>query len=268
MRYAGDVVEDSQSYVLALLEQCYCRLQYHPGWREIPGVSFRIDAPDEERMHQLKLPEAAGFRVSAIAGAAFAMDELVLLFEPLSGEIPHAAQLQELAGTFAKGLSSARSRRSFYLRLPNACYQFYASDYFRGWQAILSPRFNPDIFHGPWTRPAAEFIRRERQLVAQALDDPVVYKANNLDFLRTFWKFLELAIIEVTARNNEIVFAQTPEAVVRGLRHANLRARAISRTLRRRLPRRSLRRSGRYRQARSRRRSIFEEHQSCPLSTS
>jgi hypothetical protein len=222
LRYVGDVIEDSQGYVLALLEQCYCGLQYHHGWREISSVSLRIDAPEEERMHQLQLPETAGFRVTTSAGAAFAMDELVILFEPLLGEIPSATDLQELASVYAGALSPSRSRVSLYLRLPHACYQFYASDYFRGWQAILSPRFNPDLFHGSWTRPAVEFVRRERQLLAEALDDPVVYKANHLDLLRTFWKFLELAIIETTSKSPEIVFAQTPEAVMRGLAQLNL----------------------------------------------
>lgn len=222
LRYPGDALEDSAAYLLPLLEHCYCRLAYHPGWREVPGVSIRIDAPEEERMSGRELPEAAGFRVTTITGAAFAMDELVLLFEPISGEIPRASELREIASAFATALPPARSRASLYLQLPHACYQFYASDYFRGWQAILSPRFSPDLLGGPWTRPAAEFIRRERQLLAEALDDPVVYKANHLDLLRTFWKFLELAIIETTSKNPEIVFAQTPEAVVRGLARLNL----------------------------------------------
>jgi hypothetical protein len=222
LRYAGDVVEDSQLCLLPLLEQSYCRLGYHPGWREISGVSLRIDAPQEERVHGHALPEATGFKVAFVSGAAFAMDELVLVFDPVSGEIPRASQLRELASVCAPALSPSRSRVSLYLRLPHACYQFYASDYFRGWQAILSPRFNPDLFQGVWTRPAAEFMRRERQLVAQALDDPVVYKANNLDFLRTFWKFLELAVIEASVPSGEVVFAQTPEAVLRGLAQLNL----------------------------------------------
>jgi len=222
LRYDGDVLEDSQSYVLALLEQAYCRLGSHSGWREIPGVRLRIDAPDDERMHSFEWSEASGFRVSSASAAAFAMDELVLLFEPVAGEIPQAADLQKLASTYAKALSPSRSRVSLYLRLPNACYQFYASDYFRGWQAVLSPRFNPDLFLSSWTRPAAEFMRRERQLMAQALDDRVVYKANNLDFMRNFWKFLELAVIEATSKGREVVFAQTPEAVVRGVVQSNL----------------------------------------------
>ena len=230
LRYAGDVLEDSQSYVLALLEQSYGRLAFHPGWVDIPGVSLRVDAPDEERMHPQsrpggEWPEAPGFRVSPVSGAVFAMDELVLLFEPVSGEIPRAADLREIARAYEGAPAPTRSRVSLYLRLPRACYQFYASDHFRGWQAILSPRFNPDVFAGPgsvWTRPAAEFIRLERQLLVQALDDPVVYQANHLDFLRTFWKFLELALIEATAQRREIVFAQTPEAVMRGLAHLNL----------------------------------------------
>jgi hypothetical protein len=222
LRYSGNVVEDSQSYVLALLEQAYYRLGSHSGWREIPGVSLRIDAPADERMHSFELPDATGFRVGSVSAVAFAMDELVLLFEPVSGEIPRASELQKLASACAQAASPGPRRVSLYLRLPNACYQFYSSDSFRGWQAILSPRFNPDLVHGVWTRPAAEFIRRERHLVAQALNDPVVYKANNLDFLRTFWKFLELAVIEASTPSGEVVFAQTPEAVLRGLNQLNL----------------------------------------------
>ncbi len=222
LRYAGDIVEDSQSYVLALLEQAYGGLRCHPGWREIPGVSVCIDGPDEEQFYRTALPEAPGFRVSAVSAAAFAMDELVLLFEPVSENIPQARALQQLASVYIQLLAPGRSRVSLYLRLPNACYQFYVSDYYRGWQAILSPGFNPDLFRCGWTRPAAEFVYRERQLMAQALDDPVVYKANHLDFLRTFWKFLELAVLEATARRGEVVFAQTPEAVMRQLSQLSL----------------------------------------------
>src|SRR5580658_3618732 len=227
LRYAGNIVEDTQSYLLALLEQTYGRLPSHPGWREIPGVSLRIDAPDAERIHRIELPEVAGFRVASVSGAAFAMDELVFLFEPISGKIPRASDLQEIASLRPKPMTHLRSRVSFYLRLRNACYQFYTSDDFRAWQALLSPRFNPDVFlsaglAAAWTRPAAEFVQMERRLIAQALDDPVVYKANHLDFLRTFWKFLELALIEAKARRGEVVFAQTPEAVMRVLSRLNL----------------------------------------------
>jgi len=188
----------------------------------MPGVSVRLDGRVEEQLHRIELPEVPGFRVSAVSAAAFAMDEVVLLFEPLSGSIPKARELQDLASAYVKALAPSRSRVSIYLRLPKACYQFYASDYYRGWQAILSPGFNPDLFKNGWTRPAAEFVRRERQLMAQALDDPVVYKANHLDFLRTFWKFLELAVIEATVLRGEVVFAQTPEAVMRALAQLSL----------------------------------------------
>jgi hypothetical protein len=222
LRYSGDVVEDSQDYLLALLEQSYCRVRRHPAWREPLGVTLQTDAPEFERLTPRDFPASAGFRMTAVSATAFAMDEIVLLFEPVSNEVPKASDLRQLVSAYVKRLAPGCRRLSLYLRLPNACYQLYASDYFRGWQAILAPGFNPDIFGGAWTRPAAEFIQRERQLMAQALDDPVVYKANNLDFLRTFWKFLELVVVEGTARRSEIIFAQTPEAVTRGLAQLNL----------------------------------------------
>ncbi|MGD0619110.1 MAG: hypothetical protein ABSB67_15795, partial [Bryobacteraceae bacterium] len=70
-----------------------------------------------------------------------------------------------------------------------------------------------------WTESCAAFIRQERLLLADALDDPVIYKANDLDFLRMVWKFLDLVIAGRSAASGEAVFAQTPEAVLRGLRH-------------------------------------------------
>jgi hypothetical protein len=81
---------------------------------------------------------------------------------------------------------------------------------------------NPDVFSPGktaevWTAPAAGFVRQERLLLSEALNDPVVYKANNLDFLRMVWKLLELVVVEHSAAKGEVILAQTPEAVLRGL---------------------------------------------------
>jgi predicted nucleotidyltransferase len=226
LSYRGDIVEDVESFLPAFLEQCYRQLALRPGG----GVKLRVDSPEQEHLHQREAiaglvrgdagPQWA--RISVVCGTAFAMDELVLFFEPSQGVPPNAAELRRLARVCAEKLGERRSRLSLYLRLPSVAVQFYAQDYFRGWQAILSPMCHPDMFSecepGPWTAPGAAFIRQERLLLAQTLDDPVVYKANDLDFLRMVWKFLELVVAERSAAGGEAVLAQTPEAVLRGLR--------------------------------------------------
>jgi hypothetical protein len=230
LSYRGDVVEDLESFLPPFLEQCYRQLALRSGWQAAAGVKVRVDSPEQERLHPRAaiaslVRDSAGpqwAQISVVCGTAFAMDELVLLFEPSQDVLPSAAELRRLARVCAEKLGGRRSRLSLYLRLPSVALQFYALDYFRGWQAILSPMCHPDIFSecepGPWTAPGAAFIRQERLLLAQILDDPVLYKANDLDFLRMVWKFLELVVAERSAAGGEAVLAQTPEAVLRGLR--------------------------------------------------
>jgi hypothetical protein len=248
LRYRGEILDDTYSFLLPFLERLYRNLACDPGWRALPGVVQRIDAPLKERIHSdvtiencRRIGGANCRPISIASGAAFVMDDIVLLLEPDSGGVPAPDELRAIARACAEAPPHPRSRVSLYLRLTNAAYQFYASDYFREWQAVLSPGLHPDIWTaatrldsclnavrggestGPfWTGHANTLVRHERMLLAHALDNPVVYKANNLDFLRTFWKFLELAVIEATAKSGEIVFAQTPEAVGRGLAQLNL----------------------------------------------
>ena len=224
LHYRGDILADTQAFLLPFLERSYGRLRSHPAWRALAGVGVRIDAPERERLHPAVVSEElcgnGWARVSLVSGTAFAMDELIILCEPARGELPEAGALRATAHACARALPHPRGRVSLYLCLSSVALQFYASDDFRGWQAILSPAANPGIFHdapGEWTAPAAAFIRHERLLFVEALDDPVVYKANNLDFLRMFWKFLELVVAEHSAGRGEAILAQTPEAVLRAL---------------------------------------------------
>ena len=229
--YCGDIFEDTQSFLVPCLERCYADLARQPAWQSAANVNVRIDSPECEQLHSREaildcLRDAAGpqwVRISVVCSTVFAMDELVLFLEPARDQTPSTADLRVLGRACAEKLGHLRSRLSLYLRLPSAALQFHSSDEYRGWQAILSPLCHPDAFPdcipARWTESCAAFIRQERLLLADALDDPAIYKANDLDFLRMVWKFLDLVIAETSAASGEAVFAQTPEAVLRGLLH-------------------------------------------------
>jgi len=229
LRYHGNLFGDVHSFLVPRLENCYRRLTLHPAWRAAEGVRVRVDSPKCEHLDEREALAGAAHRiagprwggVSVVSGAAFAMDDRVLVFEPKLGWLPDAAELSHLARTCTEQLGHPRRRLNLYFRLSSAALQFHASDFFRAWQAILWPPAHPDIFGEPsfWTPPAAAFIRYERLLLTETLDNPALYKANNLDFLRTVWKFLELVVAERSAAGGMAVLAQTPEAVLRGLRH-------------------------------------------------
>jgi hypothetical protein len=233
LSYRGDVIEDSHSFLVPFLERTYGQLGFHRAWRPLAGVAMRSDSREEERILpqpvlekcaalETRARECGWGRIRRVSSAAFAMDELVLLVEPEAGRVPGTGDLRAMSRACAEMLAHLRSRASLFLSLSSAAYQVYASDSFRGWQAILSPGANPDVFpagkdSGIWTAAAAGFIRQERLLLTEALDDPVVYKANTLDFLRMVWKLLELVVAEHSAEKGEAILAQTPEAVLRGL---------------------------------------------------
>ncbi len=223
LRYQGDILADTLAFLLPFLDRLYGCVASLPAWRALEGVGVRIDGPARERLHPAALPdelkEVEWARTTLVAGTAFAMDEVVVLCEPL-GELPGMETLRATARACIRGFADRRGRVSLYLRLGSAAVQISGSDEIRNWQSVLFPAANPDIFPSlprAWTAPAAAFIGYERSLLTDAFNDPVVYKANNLDFLRTFWKFLELVITEHSAARGEAIIAQTPEAVLRAL---------------------------------------------------
>jgi len=212
----------------------YRHLEFHAAWGAVPGVQLRIDAskalpvPEGLEHYRRTAMEAGWKTIRLVSGIGFGMDELALLCEPLEGELASPAALRATVRAFAGAESQLGRRVSLYVHLPAAAYQFYASDFFRVWQVVLSPGFNPDVFAAlgkrdcRWTQPTADFVTQERLLAADALNDAAVYKVNSLDFLRMFWKFLALAIAEYGARAGEATLAQTPEGVVTALKNLDL----------------------------------------------
>jgi hypothetical protein len=104
------------------------------------------------------------------------------------------------------------------------------------WQSILSPPSNPDLFellgrpeftvdggsYQPntsftWNPFVEHFFWEEKMLFYRLLQDPSVYKLNNLDFLRIFWKTAQLVIMNRSVKKNEIVYPLTLPTIERSL---------------------------------------------------
>ena len=248
LRYEGPIREDTQKFLLGRLEEMHRRMESHPGLEPAEGVTIGVDSAAEERFRpQPEEALAAGmveyarrnwagsYRAAYLAsGLGFAMDEALLLLEVDPACLPATAQIRALGRLADQAGSSPRRRVNVFLLLGAGAYQVQVHDLTKTWQALLAPGPNPDVFlalpqvrldgHATrplprlrWTRPVADFIAEERTLFREVLDDPVVYKANTLDFLRMFWKYLQLSAIAASVASGEVVFPQTPPAVRRAL---------------------------------------------------
>ena len=240
LRYRGDIWQDTLDFLLPHLEGIFRRLHNDSGQR----VPVQLDAPPTERLYDdgvevlvEGLTRAVKGRLGGLCQAthlvsslAFAMDEVVLVIETSRGERPKVSTLRAVADAIRAVSNPTPRRVSVYLLLEEAAYQLYASDYFRGWQAVLAPHANPDVFaaigrhDGAGSFAMEESCELEWQLLSEALASPATYKANNLDFARAFWKFLELSLVRQSLRGGSALCAQTPAAVGRGLRRLGLPA--------------------------------------------
>lgn len=248
--YQGPLVEETHRFLLLRLEEVSRRISVHPGLEPAAGVGVSLDAPAGERL-QSAVEEAAVaalvehartqwagcYRAAYLtSGLSFALDEMLVLLEAHPGSLPTVAQIRALNRVCREATRDARRRISVFLLRDGAACQICGVDLMKGWQAILTPWANPDVFlaladprtclDGPgarpapragWTRHVADFVAEERSLFRDALHDPVVYKANTLDFLRMFWKYLQLNAVAASAAAGEAVFPQTPPAVRRTL---------------------------------------------------
>jgi len=254
-RYDGEVFEDAYRFILPHLEDLHRRVEWRWGQEAAGATPVRVDSPPEERFRtsaeEAFLDRAVAFlkrrwegvyRAACLAGGiGFGMDEVLLMVEPAPGRLPTLEQLRAWSRFSAEHRGGLRRRVNAYLLLPAAAYQIDDPAWGKPFQHILLPQWNPDVFlslaqpeacrdgvpsrrldPAVWAPPEADFIAEERTLLREALEDPVVYRANNLDFLRTFWKYLQLNAVAASADSGEAVFPQTLPAVRRALAAQNL----------------------------------------------
>jgi len=251
LRYDGAIVEDTTQYLLRRAAGLHGHLESHPGWRPAGDVALRVDSPPEEALRteaeealveeivaQVRDRWGDAYRASyLVPGLAFAMDDILLLLEAAPDRLPSAEQLRALCRLVGQKQGSCLRRRvNAFLLMPASAFQVHVRDLFRAWEAILVPGTNPDVFlalaqpgacldgagirqpaRAAWTRPVADFVAEECRLFNEALEDTRIYKASTLDFLRIFWKHLQLNVVADSVRTGEVVFPLTLPAVQRAL---------------------------------------------------
>jgi len=251
--YDDDLPEQSYRFLLERLPLFYKRLDARPemacgcGWELDQSLWDRDWAPDEE-CHLREVVECArrcwgSAYVGArrVPGLVFAMDEILIVFD-VSGPVS-LAQLIPVVRKHARMADRLRRRIHLYLRSGDVLLQVYTHDLFRAWQAILTQGANPDTWEAlrrpqsfmdgsedaslppaspTWGRPMRDFVRLERNLFSEALEDPAVYRVNTLDFARMFWKYLQLEVASVSAERGAAVVAQSVAGVRRALQRMEL----------------------------------------------
>jgi len=250
LRYDGAAFEEVHAFLLPHLEDLHRRLESHPGLEAGKAVAVKLDGPATEQFRsgaeESLVRDAVGFvqrqwngcyrAAHAVCGLGFAMDEILLLIEAAPDKLPSLEQLLALSRFHQERSAPLRRRVNLYLLLPAAAYQIHDPAWDKPYQGVLLPQWNPEVFLGlaqpgacvdgeatrgteraAWTRPVEDFLAEEYDLFREALEDPVIYKTNNLDFLRAFWKCLQLEAVVRSARAGQAVFPMTLPAVRRAL---------------------------------------------------
>ncbi|NNE07334.1 MAG: hypothetical protein HKN20_02105 [Gemmatimonadetes bacterium] len=254
--FRGDipgVLEETHAFLIRHLNDFYARLgsshsfaaatghDARPGHRVtqrvVPGRGVFSGAREEA--HGKSLDEwldvnwgpGASDGTKLAPAAYFNLDEFGF-FIPIDPEnaptVERIAALNHFHATLAPDL---RARFRVYLRTPEAAFQIDTHDLEQSWQSVLTPFNNPDVFEildgrdderPAWTRPVAHFFEEEKFLFYELVRKPSIYKLNDRDFLRIFWKTAQLALLNRTAAEGEVVYAMTPAALVEALEAAGM----------------------------------------------
>ena len=163
------------------------------------------------------------------------LDGLLLLIVVSSQQLPNAKQLNELYDVHA-GAEAMRSPVYLYILFQNTAFQVDATYYSLGWRSVLSPLINADIFNfvslpefclqgeSPelvcdtvWTSIAEEFCHTTHLRLLNSLSSFNPDTMNSLEFLRMFWKVVQLEIISRSSKEGEVIFAHSLNAIERAL---------------------------------------------------
>jgi hypothetical protein len=129
-----------------------------------------------------------------------------------------------------------RSRVHVYLLLEHSAFQIDADYLNRGWQSVLSPPGNPDLFEllgrpdstldgrsyhsaigAGWAPVVEEFLRDRTRVYRGMLELPADGEPDALEFVRLFWKLMQLAIVLRSAQKGEVGYPLTLPAISRAL---------------------------------------------------
>lgn len=249
---SGDesLLENTKNFLFHHLESLFTTFDQHPLARPIAALPQAVDFEKsewfdtlDESMHVTRIighvrsQWGATYRgVHLAASAFFNVDDLLLMIAVDPNRPPTIQQLRDLTALHWTHQPALRRRVHLFLLLPHVALQIDTAEAVKSWQSILSPANNPDVFAllssgqahrdgapfaplppGGWTPLAEQFFREEEALFYGQLDEPAVFKANLLDFLRMFWKTAQLVAVNRSVRAGSVVYPLTPTATARAL---------------------------------------------------
>lgn len=249
-RYLGHdptLVDDTLACVLRRLNHLYTALAAHPLTHPQPAT-LRVDSPVDEvqgiteaRWRLTPLVDYArrawgeGYAGAYLAPSLyFSVDELALLLKINLDQPPTLDELSQLYALLQTA-QPPNQRLFLYVLLPQAAFQVDCDDPSKPWQTTMLPGLYPDLFQllalpgyvldgaplapppATWTAFSAYFLQIEEGLFYDLLNNPLIYKVNTLDFLRTFWKTLQIVVVNRSARQGAVVFPLTLSAIRRAV---------------------------------------------------
>jgi hypothetical protein len=244
------IVDETKDFIILFLDRFYGEFQDHPYSRPLKNITQMVDCPKEE----LLLGEEENTHIKRLVGyvkerwthsyrgaylvssSYFNLDELLLMIEIDPKRVPTVHEITALNLFHLNAHAGLRSRIRLFLLLQNAAFETHPDDLKKSWQSILSPPCNPDLFEllgrpeftldggdykpsvaSVWTPLVKHFFREERTLFYELLENPSIYKLNSLDFLRVFWKTVQLVLMNRSVERGEIFYPLTLQAVKRAL---------------------------------------------------
>jgi hypothetical protein len=243
------ILDETTDFLLNYLDRIHREFRTHPFACSLKSVTQKVDCPKNEGLwsekehahirlliHHVKEKWSDTYRGAHLVSGYFLLDELVLMVEVDPQRLPTSQELTELYLLHCETQPQLSSRIHLYLLLRHSAFQIDAEYLNRGWQSILSPPSNPDLFeligrpeftldggsYQPvnsvvWTPIVEHFLRERKRAFYNRLKSPLIYELDTLDFVRTFWKAVQLVLINRSVRKDEILYPFTLSAVERAL---------------------------------------------------
>lgn len=171
-----------------------------------------------------------------VSSVSFSMEELLLMIEIDPERLPAVHQFVGVNRLLREAQTHLKRGLHLFLLFPNVAFQINSEDLKQSWQSILCSPTNPDLFEllnrpefildggdysattsSIWTSYLEDFFQEEKNLFYERIEEPSIYKLNLLDFLRIFWKTVQIVLIHRSIQRQEVIYPLTLPAIQRGL---------------------------------------------------
>jgi hypothetical protein len=243
------IVEETKDFLITYLDRFCESIPTHVVARPLENIPQRVDClagewfyAEDVCIHVRQLINYVKEKwrhtyVSAylVSGFYFDLDELALLIEVDPALLPTLQQLAAFYLLHSNMQPELGSRIHLYLLLPHVAFRIDVG-YEKGWQSILCPSSNPDLFEllgrpefaldrgryqpansSMWSSLVKDFLQEMESDFYGILQNREIYSLNSLDFLKIFWKTVQLVLINRSVPKGEILYPLTLPAVERAM---------------------------------------------------